>query len=152
MMKYASSKQAPPGWCVCLWACTVLYIGFCLHSAMPSMLHVSVRTCRWSMRMFPQHFFAKDRYLWTMLCLCCKLALPTKYVNWFPFLCIISANMIQVDWISLLILCCMRFHCVLYHIYISIVSFDILIYFFVLFNFLHKLWKQFCTLILNMNI
>lgn len=55
---------------------------------MSSMSGVSVRTCRWSMRMSPQHFFAKDRYLWTMLCLCCKLALPTtrKNVNWFPFL------------------------------------------------------------------
>lgn len=30
-----------------------------------------------SMRMFLQHFFTKDPYLWTMLCLCCKLALPT---------------------------------------------------------------------------
>lgn len=45
--------------------------------AMSSMLDVSVRTCWWSMRMLPQHFFAKDRYLWSMLCLCCKLALPT---------------------------------------------------------------------------
>lgn len=139
--KYASVKQAPPGWCVRPWACTV-HERLCHVSvsvpvwAMSSMLGVSVRTCWGSMRMSPQHFSAKDRYLWTMLCLCCKLALPTtrkrELISFF-FYCIISASLILVDWISLLILCCMRFHLVLYHIYIfqiSIVSFDILIFLF----------------------
>lgn len=80
--KYASAKQAPSDWCVSLWTCNV-HEWLCHVSvsipvwAMSSMLGVSVRACWGSMRMSPQHFFAKDRYLWTMLCLCCKLALPT---------------------------------------------------------------------------
>lgn len=77
--------------CVRPWACTV-HEWLCHVSvsipiwAMSSMSGVSVRTCWWSMRMLPQHFFAKDRYLWTMLCLCCKLALPTTRKTWTHFL------------------------------------------------------------------
>lgn len=100
--------------------------------AMSSMLDVSVRMFWWLMRMLPQHLFAKDRYLWSMLCLCCKLALPTTWnrelISFFFF------NKCKPDSSGLNIIAdtiCMRFHLVLYHIYIFqvfIVSFDILIF------------------------
>lgn len=124
--------------------------------AMWSMLGVTVRKRWWSLRMSPQHFFAKDLYLWTMLCLCCKLALPTTK-PWTDFLFLMyhkrkpdssGLNIIADNVVWDFILFC------IYIFQITIVSFDnLILYFsFVLFNFLHKLWKQFCTLILDVNI
>lgn len=70
-------KKASPGWCLYLWPRVYYraYIWIPVWAA-SSVWGVSVWTCP-SMRMFLQHFFTKDPYLWTMLCLCCKLALPT---------------------------------------------------------------------------
>lgn len=122
---------------------------FWLHSCLSRIEHVrSVWTCWCSMRMFPQHFFTKDRYLWTMLCLCCKLALPTtrkrELISFFMYhkckpdssgLNIIADAMLyEISSCPVLYLYFPDFHCQFWY-------FTIIFTFLVLFNFVHKLWK-----------
>lgn len=113
--------------------------------ATSSVWGVSVWTCRW-MRMFPQHFFTKDPYLWTMLCLCCKLALPTTPLCELIFLFLMNHVQVWLKWIGNH--CCHHvWDFILFRIYIfqiSIVSFDIsLLFTLFIFFFLHELWKIF---------
>lgn len=66
----------------CVWACNL--------DVFPPLLS-SMMTVSFYVRMLQQSFFAKDRfYLWILLCLCFKLALPTNCRSflemfWFCF-------------------------------------------------------------------
>lgn len=114
-------------------------------SAHEWLLHVSVWPCRACQVCLWGRVRINEKVAAALLCkgsLPLNIAVPLLWTSlsnysktWTDFLLYVSlsASLIQVDWISLLIICCMRFHLVVYHIYnfqISIVSFDILILYF----------------------
>lgn len=112
--------------------------------------------------------FAKDRYLFNNAVPLFNASLANDFENvsiWTVFLFLYrkAASLVLMDQILLLswliLMCFMVFPLVPYHIYIFQIShcrfwyfriiFLFVSYFLFLFYFLHKLWKQFCTLILR---